>query len=43
MRNAIIDGLALAALVLAAVAWTVGVSTSHGASIDRAHAAMRQK
>ena len=43
MRNTIIDGLALAALVLVAVAWTVGVSASHDASIDRAHAAMRQK
>jgi len=43
MRNALIDGLALVVLILAAVAWTVGVSASHDASIDRAHAAMRQK
>jgi len=43
MRSAIIDGLALVALVLAAVAWTVGVSASQDASIDRAHTAMRQK
>jgi len=42
MRDTIICGLALAALILAAVAWTVRVSASHDASIDRAHAA-RQK
>jgi hypothetical protein len=39
MRNAIIDGLAIVALIIAAIAWTVGVSASHDASIDRAHAA----
>jgi len=43
MRSAIIDGLAFIALILAAVAWTVGVSASQGQSIDRAHAAMHQK
>jgi hypothetical protein len=43
MRSAIIDGLALVALVLAAVAWTVGVSTSQGQSITRAHAALRSR
>jgi hypothetical protein len=40
MRSAIIDGLAIVALILAAVAWTVGVSASQDASIDRAHAAL---
>jgi hypothetical protein len=39
MRASIIDGLALIALILAAVAWTVGVSASQDASIDRAHVA----
>jgi len=43
MRDTLIDGLALTALIIAAVAWTVGVSASQDASIDRAHAAMRQK
>jgi len=43
MRDTLIGGLAAIALILAAVAWTVGVSASHDASIDRAHAAMRQK
>ena len=43
MRSAIIDGLALVALVLAAVAWTVGVSASQNQSITRAHAALRSR
>jgi hypothetical protein len=43
MRDTLIDGLALIALILAAVAWTVGVSTSQDASIDRAHAAMTRR
>jgi hypothetical protein len=43
MRSAIIDGLALVALIIVTTAWVVGVSASHGASIDRAHAAMRQR
>lgn len=42
MRANLIDGLAFLALILAAVAWTVGVSASHDASIDRAHARLHK-
>jgi hypothetical protein len=43
MRSAIIDGLTLVALIIVAVAWTVGVSASQDRSIDRAHAAMTHR